>query len=82
MSSPYPTQDKHKTPIFPLRKGHLLSYLASGALDGQVHDMVVKCFTTRKSSSIEDTDKSKRITHETYAVCLRVIEGGKWYDVR
>lgn len=75
---------KSLSPIFNLRKGHMVSQLMSGVLNGELHsngkDMVFKCYTDRNRSEREE--EGKRITTDTYISGIRVIERGQWYDVR
>lgn len=73
-------------PLFPLRKGHLVSLITAGVLDGRIETpgggfIVIKGFSERvKDTQIED---DLEITRDTYSVGIRVIEeGGKWYDIR
>jgi SAM-dependent methyltransferase len=71
------------SPIFPLRKGHLVSLLMSGVLNGKLHSngkvLVFKCFTDRQRS-MREVD-SKQITTDSYVSGIRVMEKGRWYDV-
>lgn len=71
------------SPIFPLRKGHLVSLLMSGVLNGKLiskgKELVYKCFTDRDRSEREEEDK--HITTDRYISGIRVIERGQWYDV-
>jgi SAM-dependent methyltransferase len=76
------------TPLFPLRKGHLVTLLTAGALDGKINTpegyLVVKGFAERVQHTREEDDKL--ITTDTYHVCVRVIEmsngKAKWYDIK
>jgi 16S rRNA G966 N2-methylase RsmD len=72
------------SPIFKLRKGHMVSQLMSGVLNGELNssgkNMVFKCYTDRSRSEREE--EGKRITTDTYISGIRVVERGKWYDVR
>jgi len=74
------------SPLFPLRKGHLVALITAGVLDGKIQTadggfILVKGFSERVSHTrIED---NKEITRNTYAVGIRVMEkGGRWYDIR
>ena len=68
------------SPLFPLRKGHLVSLLMSGVLNGELNNsLVFKCFTERRQKT--RTEKTKEITTNTYVSGIRVIERGHWYDV-
>jgi hypothetical protein len=74
------------SPLFPLRKGHLVALITAGLLDGKIQTadggfILVKGFSERVSHTrIED---NKEITRHTYAVGIRVMEqGGRWYDIR
>lgn len=78
-----PDATKHLSPIFPLRKGHLLAYITSGALNGiMVGDKVIKSFSIRNRIEIETDEEI--ITKDTYQTVLRVIDITKeaWYDVK
>jgi hypothetical protein len=72
------------SPIFNLRKGHMVSQLMSGVLNGELNsngkNMVFKCYTDRSRSEREE--EGKRITTDTYISGIRVVERGNWYDVR
>jgi predicted RNA methylase len=78
---------KITSPIFPLRKGHLVSLLMSGVLNGRLAsdlDVVFKCFTERTSYQREEQDgdnQVKVITTKIYVSGIRVIEKGNWYDI-
>jgi hypothetical protein len=71
------------SPIFPLRKGHLVSLLMSGVLNGKLRSngkaLVFKCFTDRQKSVREEGEK--QITTDSYISGIRVMEKGRWYDV-
>jgi Uncharacterised methyltransferase family (DUF6094) len=79
--------DNILSPLFPLRKGHLVSLLMSGVLNGQLKDgakkLVFKCYTERHKSTrtVEDNGETKEITNDSYVSGIRVIEKGQWYDV-
>ncbi len=83
---PEETNSKILSPIFPLRKGHLLSILMSGVLNGKLsEDMYFKCYTQRckavREEEVDAGEKSKIITTDSYQSGIRVIERGNWYDV-
>jgi len=81
-------EDNILSPLFPLRKGHLVSLLMSGVLNGKLEDgtkkLVFKCFTERHKTTrtVEDCGEMKEITNDSYVSGIRVIERGRWYDVR
>ncbi|WP_353684341.1 DUF6094 domain-containing protein [Thermodesulfovibrio sp. 3907-1M] len=78
-----PDVQKHFSPIFPLRKGHLLAYITSGALNGVlVGDKVLKAFTVRNRIQIETDEEI--IEKDIYQTVLRVLDITKeeWYDVK
>lgn len=78
-----PDIQKHYSPIFPLRKGHLLAYITGGALNGVlIGDKVLKAFTVRNRIQIETDEEI--IEKDTYQTVLRVLDLTKeeWYDVR
>jgi len=76
------------SPLFPLRKGHLVTLLTAGALDGKIDTpegyLLVKGFSERIQYTIEKDDTL--ITTDTYNVCVRVIEMSNenftWYDIK
>ncbi len=76
------------SPLLPLRKGHLVSLITAGILDGKINTpegfILVKGFSDRVSSTRVEDDAE--ITTDTYSVGIRIIEsgskGGKWYDIR
>jgi len=76
------------SPLFPLRKGHLVSLLMSGVLNGELEDggekIVFKCFTERTSATrtVEEGGETKEITTDSYSSGIRVITKGAWYDVK
>lgn len=76
------------SPLFPLRKGHLVSLLMSGVMNGELDDgdnkLVFKCFTERTKSTRTESDngETKEITTDSYSSGIRVIERGRWYDVK
>lgn len=81
-------EDNILSPLFPLRKGHLVSLLMSGVLNGELEEgkkkLVFKCFTERHKTTrtVEDGGEMKEITNDSYISGIRVIERGRWYDVR
>lgn len=82
------TSEQVLSPLFPLRKGHLVSLLMSGVLNGELEDggekIVFKCFTERTQSTreVEDGGETKEILTDSYSSGIRVIEKGRWYDVK
>lgn len=82
-------RDKDKLrlrPLFPLRRGHLVSLITAGILDGKIETpdggyIIMKGFSDRiKSTHFED---EAEIILDTYSVGIRIIEKeGKWYDIR
>lgn len=71
-------------PIFPLRKGHLISLVTCGVINGKVEIgggefLVIKGFSDRVET-VRETDKEK-ITTNTYRVGIRVMGPDGWYDV-
>ncbi len=73
-------------PLLPLRKGHLVSLITAGTIDGRVESidgpLVIKGFHDRKEETrIED---DVEITKETFSVGIRVMETDKgvWYDIK
>ena len=76
---------KALSPILPLRKGHLVSLLTAGGLNGKIQTedggfIVVKGFGDRVTTTHEEGNT--QITRDTYAVGIRVIEPTGWYDIR
>ena len=76
---------KSLSPLLPLRKGHLISLITAGVLDGRIENpngsfILIKGFSERTSHTrVED---GKEITKDTYTVGIRVMEGnGNWYDI-
>ena len=74
-------------PLFPLKKGHLVSLITAGYLDGKVYNpdgsfIVVKGYSDRIRKTQEEDDK--HITTHTYSTGIRVIDPnqGGWYDIR
>jgi hypothetical protein len=74
-------------PLFPLKKGHLVSLITAGYLDGKVYNpdgsfIVVKGYSDRIITTKEENDK--QITTHTYSTGIRVIDqkGGTRYDIR
>lgn len=76
------------SPLFPLRKGHLVALITAGFLNGKVSVgpgkddfILIKGYSERKSSThIED---GKEITTNTYSVGVRVLDPGidNFYDI-
>ena len=78
-------------PLFPLRKGHLVTLIASGGLDGRIDTpngyLLIKGYSGRiKIKRVED---EKEVVTDTYNSAIRVIEveSGKarkarWYDIK
>lgn len=79
-------ETKIMRPLFPLRKGHMLSVLLAGVLNGAVKigekEVIFKCFTTRKEFPKVSEDGKHKIITDTYVSGIRIMERGKWYDVR
>ena len=71
------------SPILPLRKGHMVSLLTSGVLDGTIETaagpLIIKGFSDRIETST--IDEEHEIVRNTFTVGIRVIEGGRWYDI-
>jgi len=76
------------SPLFPLRKGHLISLITAGFLNGRVTTgtgvmdfILIKGYSERVSSV--RTEGDREITTETYRVGVRVIDprAGRWYDI-
>jgi len=72
------------SPLFPLRKGHLVAILTSGALNGLIETpdgfLIIKGFTDRETKVKEHPEGG--ITEEdTYRVGIRVMGPDGWYDV-
>lgn len=70
-------------PITLARKGHIVSLLSGGALNGKIQDkdgrfIVVKGYSSRISSV--STEEDKEITRDTYSIGIRMMkeENGKW----
>ena len=78
------TTENVLSPLFPLKKGHMVSLLMSGILNGKIGDVVIKCYTDRVVNERveEHNGEIKRIETHTYISGIRVIERGRWYDVR
>jgi len=76
------------SPLFPLRKGHLVALITAGFLNGKVSVgpgeddfILIKGYSERKSSThIED---DKEITTNTYSVGVRVLDPSidNFYDI-
>ena len=66
-------------PLLPLRKGHLVSLITAGIIDGRIESidgpMVIKGFHERKEEVRVEDDVE--ITKETFNVGIRVIEAEK-----
>jgi hypothetical protein len=73
------------SPILPLRKGHMVSLLTSGVLDGTLETdrgpLIVKGFSDRVETSAVDADETHEIVRNSFSVGIRVIEEGGWYDI-
>ena len=73
------------SPILPLRKGHMVSLLTSGVLDGAIETssgaLIVKGFSDRVETSTVDEEEECEIVRNMFSVGIRVIEGGRWYDI-
>ncbi len=73
------------SPILPLRKGHMVSLLTSGVLDGTIETatgpLIIKGFSDRTETSTVDEEGEREIVRNTFTVGIRVIEGGHWYDI-
>ncbi len=72
------------SPLFPLRKGHLVSLLTAGLVEGKIDTpdgyIVVKGYSDRvQHTRVED---DKEITTDTYSVGIRVLSKEGWFDVR
>lgn len=71
-------------PVLPLRKGHMVALLTAGMLNGKIETengfIVVAGYTNRIQTKTET--ESKEIVRDSYAVGVRVIERGKWYDIQ
>ena len=87
--------DKRLSPILKPRKGHLVSQITGGTLDGVLPSrneaeepmLIVKGYSERSISVSVDEDKGIEITRDTYSTGIRVIkrnnDGGMyWYDVK
>jgi len=73
-------------PLFPLRKGHLVSLITAGLLNGKVHNpdgsfILIKGYSERVQST--RTEDDREITTDTYQVGIRVLDprAGRWYDI-
>ncbi|OGP23905.1 MAG: hypothetical protein A2X99_05745 [Deltaproteobacteria bacterium GWB2_55_19] len=73
------------SPLFPLRKGHLVSLITAGALNGRIRDdsedIIIKGYSDRVEYTRQEDERE--ITTHTYQVGIRVIDlkARKWYDV-
>ncbi len=83
------------SPLFPLRKGHLVALIIGGALDGPVDtgkggQIIIKGFSDRTQSERTETEevgdkvKEKLIVTDTYSVGIRVLDSAqaRWYDIK
>lgn len=77
---------KTLSPMFPLRKGHLVSLITAGFLNGRVLKpdggfILMKGYSERQESIRVEDDRE--ITTSTYRVGIRVIDpdAGRWYDI-
>jgi predicted RNA methylase len=81
-----PVSSRVLSPLFPLRKGHLVALLMSGVLNGKMEKekIVYKCYTDRVANKREESDENgtRVIETHTYVSGIRVIEKGRWYDVK
>ena len=72
-------------PILPLRKGHLVSLITAGIIDGRIESadgpMILKGFHERKES--KQIEQNVEIVRDTFNVGIRVLEPekGVWYDI-
>lgn len=73
-------------PLLPLRKGHLISLVTAGIIDGELNTadgpMIIKGFHERKEEVREEEEVE--ITKMTFNVGIRVMEvaNGVWYDIK
>ncbi len=72
------------SPLLPLRKGHLVSLITAGMLDGKIENpdgtfIFIKGFSGRTKDTRQEDDRE--ITRETYRVGIRVMELEGWYDI-
>jgi Uncharacterised methyltransferase family (DUF6094) len=83
------------SPLFPLRKGHLVALIIGGLLDGPVETgkgspIIIKGFSERiksertETEEVGDKTKEKLIVTDTYSVGIRVLDTAeaKWYDIK
>lgn len=77
---------KSLSPMFPLRKGHLVSLITAGFLNGRVLKpgggfILMRGYSERQESVRIEEDRE--ITTSTYRVGIRVIDpdAGRWYDI-
>lgn len=56
----------------------------NGELEDGNNKIVFKCFTERTQNvrEVEDGGETKEITTDSYSSGIRVIERGRWYDVK
>jgi hypothetical protein len=61
----------------------MVSLLTSGVLDGTIETaagpLIIKGFSDRIETST--MDEEHEIVRNTFTVGIRVIEGGRWYDI-
>ena len=76
-------------PIFPLRKGHLVSLIAAGCVDGKIENedgtfILVKGYTERTEKTVEDYDRKEIRTIHSTNTGIRVIDPfeGTVYDIK
>lgn len=73
-------------PLLPLRKGHLISLITAGVIDGTLDSidgpLIIKGFHERKEETRQEDDVE--ITKLTFNVGIRVMEPSKgaWYDIK
>ena len=74
------------SPLFPVRKGHLVAMITAGVLNGKIYNpdgsfIIVKGYSERIRTKREEEDRE--VTTDTYRVGIRVIDpqGRKWFDV-
>jgi len=71
-------------PLFPLRKGHIVSILTSGALNGLIETpdgfLIIKGFTDREK--ITEKTRDGETEKDIYRVGIRVMGPEGWYDVQ
>jgi len=78
--------EKVYSPLFPLRKGHLVALIMSGILDGEIKTekdhIVYKSFSSRETITREEGDKIIEI--DRYASGIRILDlcNRRWFDVK